>query len=68
MLRHGNELYVIARTDPDGTFMTERDLENPVLHHVIDLAAYSLRRHGTALWKLSKDGNLEHILDLPGKV
>ena len=29
--------------------------------------AYSLRRHGTALWKLNRStGSLEHIFDLPG--
>jgi len=29
--------------------------------------AYSLRRHGTALWKLNRStGTLEHIFDLPG--
>ena len=72
MFRHGDDIYLIARTDPDGTFYTgkilnftkkkqlklwkspckERNLENDNLHHLIDLGAYSLRRHGTALYKL----------------
>ena len=65
MFRHGNDIYLIARTDPDGTFYTERELDNTSLHHLIDLGAYSTRQHGTALYKLI-NGQLEKVFDLPG--
>ena len=42
--RHGADIFLIARTDPDGTFYNQRDIENPGYHHYIDLAAYTLRR------------------------
>ena len=66
MFRHGEQLYLIARTDPDGTFYTERDIGNVNVHHLIDLGAYSTRRHGTALYKLINGKSMEKVLDLPG--
>ena len=27
---------------------------------------YSLRRHGTAIWRVEKDGSLIKIVDIPG--
>ena len=59
MFRHGNDLYLIARTDPNGHFWSN---ENSILnmlpekvHHLIDLGMYSLRSHGTAIWKLNQE-------------
>lgn len=62
------ELYLVARTDPQGPFMSEFSLPTtPVLHHLYDLVAYSFRPHGTALWRLNREtAQLERLLDLPG--
>ena len=50
-----------------GYLGSERDSHHsPVLIAQIQ-GAYSLRRHGTALWRLNRStGTLEHIFDLPG--
>ena len=37
MFRHGPELYLIARTDPEGTFQNDRGIEYEGLAHLIDL-------------------------------
>jgi len=72
MFRHGNDLYLIARTDPNGQFWSKDNTILNILpesiHHLIDLGRYSLRSHGTAIWKLNqeKNGELEWVLDLPG--
>ena len=62
------EIYLIARTDPTGTFYMQRNESLPEsLHHLIDLGAYSTRPHGVALWRMDKlEGTLEKLLDLPG--
>jgi hypothetical protein len=59
MFRHGAELYLVARTDPGGPFWTR---DNPLLntlppweHHLIDLVNFSLRQHGTAMWRLDRE-------------
>ncbi len=57
MFRHGDELYLIGRTDPNGPFESTNFLANLLptfIHHTLDLAFYSLRRHGNAIWKLNK--------------
>ena len=68
MFNHEGELYLVARTDPTGPFMSSNNgVLPPTLHHLYDLAAYSLRPHGTAMWKLNRDtAELEWLLDLPG--
>lgn len=70
MFRHGNDLYLIARTDPSGHFMNHEFWQKLLpgwLHHLSDLAWYSLRNHGNALWKVNKDKHeLEKIADIPG--
>ncbi len=68
MFRHGEDLYLVGRTDPHGPFMSSNPLNlPPTVHHLYDLASYSLRSHGTAIWRLNRtDGKLEHVLDLPG--
>ena len=70
MFRHGNDLYLIGRTDPTGHFMNKNlflEVLPSWLHHLHDLAAYSLRNHGNAIWKVNKDkGSLERVLDIPG--
>jgi len=71
MFRHGKDLYLVARTDPNGPFWSwDNDLANILPkweHHLLDLGAYSLRPHGTAIWKLNQNsGQLEQIVDLAG--
>ena len=68
MFNHEGELYLVARTDPTGPFMSSNTGGlPPTLHHLYDLAAYSLRPHGTAMWKLNREtAELEWLLDLPG--
>jgi len=51
----------------EGTFYTDRNEAVTEIHHLLDLGAYSLRPHGTALWELNKESNkLVRLLDLPG--
>jgi len=71
MFRHGSELFLVARTDPAGPFWSK---DNPLLnilpaweHHLIDLVSFSLRQHGTAIWRLNLEtGGLEEVLELVG--
>ena len=71
MFRHGSELYLVARTDPDGPFWSR---DNPLLnilpaweHHLADLVSFSFRQHGTGLWRLDRDtGELSLVLQLAG--
>jgi len=71
MFRHGSELYLVARTDPDGPFWSK---DNPILnilpaweHHLADLASFSLRQHGTGIWHLDREtGLLIPVLELTG--
>lgn len=67
--RHGNEIYMIARTDPDGPFYTgiRRFKNRPALRHILDLGLFSTRAHGTALYRLDKHGEKIEFVDfLPG--
>ena len=51
----------------EGTFYTDRNEAVTEIHHLLDLGAYSLRPHGTALWELNKESNkLVRLLDIPG--
>ena len=66
MFNHEGEIYLVARTDPEGPFMSNLDWSTP-LEHTYDLVAYSFRPHGTALWKLDRtEAKLIKLLDLPG--
>ena len=41
MFRHEQDLYLVARTDPNGPFMSDNPLNlPPTLHHLYDLASY----------------------------
>ena len=41
MFRHEKDLYLVARTDPNGPFMSDNPLNlPPTLHHLYDLASY----------------------------
>jgi len=72
MFRHGNDLYLIGRTDPSGHFMNHERWQLLLpdwLHHLLDLGWYSLRNHGNAIWKVKmnpEDPQLEKVMDLPG--
>ena len=71
MFRHGSELYLVARTDPEGPFWSK---DNPLLnilpaweHHLADLVSFSLRQHGTGIWHLDRStGQLSLVLELTG--
>lgn len=47
MFRHGEELYLIARTDPDGPYDMGFDNLSFNQQRAAYLAAFSLRSHGT---------------------
>jgi len=72
MFRHGNDLYLIGRTDPSGHFMNHERWQLLLpdwLHQLLDLGWYSLRNHGNAIWKVKmnpEDPQLEKFMDLPG--
>ena len=69
MFNHEGELYLIARTDPLGPFRSNNTIHLPdvMAQHLYDLVYYSLRPHGTALWRLNRQTtDLEKLLDLPG--
>ena len=56
MFRHGDELYLLARRDPEGVFGEDDGL-----------IAYSLRSKRTALYKIDQEAHsIEWIMDLPG--
>ena len=56
MFRHGEELYLIARRDPDGVFGEEEGL-----------LPYSLRAKRTALYRIDRERRaVEWLMDLPG--
>merc|ERR1712126_376515 len=53
--------------DPDGPFCRPCDREDPNVCHLADLAAFTLRSHGTGLWKLNQnEGKLDFVMELPG--
>jgi len=67
LLRHGDEIYLIARTDPDGPY--DRGYHDLTFNQqrAINLATYSLRKHGTGLWRINQQTKeLEFITTLPG--
>lgn len=71
MFRFGNELYLIARTDPNGQFWnSDRKYYEKLptwISHYLDLGLYSTRAHGTAIWHLDTLRlRLDKVLDLPG--
>lgn len=70
MFRHGDDVYFVGRTDPDGQYWNKPWFEMILpqrLHQLLDMGRYSLRDHHTALFKLDKENlTLEKILDLPG--
>ena len=69
LFRHGNEIYMIARTDPNGSFYSgkRRFKNSPSIRHLLDLGLYSTRAHGTALFRLNKEEKtVEFVENLPG--
>lgn len=67
MFKHEGELYLVARTDPEGPFMSSGTSWPALTHHLYDLVSYSFRRHGTAMWRLNRQtAQLEWVMDLPG--
>ena len=67
VFRHGNEIYLIGRTDPNGPYdrgYTDLTFEQ---QRAINMATYSLRRHGTGLWRINKAAHtFEFVATLPG--
>jgi hypothetical protein len=70
MFRHGNDLYLLGRTDSQHQYQYEELWFSGLpswLHHLLTLALYSLRTHGTALWKVdTANHKLVKVADLPG--
>lgn len=70
MFRHGNDLYMIGRTDPDGPYHKDQYWQWPLskgVHKATDRVWNSLRRHGDAIWKLNVERKWpEKVADLPG--
>ncbi len=67
MLRHGDELYLVARRNVDGAFDLGRDdlpiSERRVMYNV----TYWNSTKRTALYRIDRDARMvEHIQDLPG--
>lgn len=66
MFRHGNDLYLVARRDPNQPYWDKGLSSLPwELQHDINLATYSLRSHRTSLFKVLPDG-LHLYYDIPG--
>jgi len=70
MFRFGNELYLVARTDPKGHFWNKDAPQSRLprwVDHYVDLGLYSLRPHSTAIWHVNTETKkLDKVLDLPG--
>jgi len=70
MFRFGNELYLVARTDPTGHFWNKNGPQANLprwADHYADLALYSLRPHSTAIWHVNTaTEQLDKVADLPG--
>eukprot|EP00088_Acartia_fossae_P019705 TRINITY_DN21518_c0_g1_i1.p1 TRINITY_DN21518_c0_g1~~TRINITY_DN21518_c0_g1_i1.p1 ORF type:complete len:417 (-),score=42.35 TRINITY_DN21518_c0_g1_i1:55-1305(-) len=71
MFRHGNDLYLVARTDPNGRFWSKDNIILNALpkweHHLYDLVSFSFRQHGTAIWRLNTETKfLEQVVTLSG--
>jgi hypothetical protein len=70
MFRFGNELYLVARTDPTGHFWNKNGPQSQLpewADHYVDLGLYSVRSHSTAIWHVNTvTQQLDKVLDLPG--
>lgn len=70
MFRFGNELFLVARTDPNGEFWNAKALWSHLpnwIDHYIDLGLYSTRAHSTAVYHVNtKERVLDKVIDLPG--
>jgi len=70
MFRFGNELFLVARTDPNGQFWNKDAPQSNLprwMDHYIDLGLYSARPHSTAIWHVNTESKqLDRVLDLPG--
>ena len=66
--RTGDDLYLVARRDPDGPYWNKNLTNLPfMLQHDIIQASYSLRPHRTSIWHLNKETQeLEFLFDIPG--
>ena len=66
MFTHEGELYLIARRDVDGVFDLGMNWLPFNMQRTTNLAAYSLRKKKTALYKINtQTQSIVHLLDLP---
>ena len=66
MFTHEGTLYLIARRDLDGTFDLGMKWLPFQIQRTLNLAAYSLRKKKTALFKINtQTPSIVHLLDLP---
>lgn len=66
MFTHEGEIYLIARRDIDGPFDMKMNWLPFEVQRAQNLAAYSLRKKRTALYKINTRKQIvEHLLDLP---
>lgn len=65
LFRHGNDIFLIARRNLDGTADKAHWLPHAI-GRLYNLARYSLTKKVTALWKLNKaEKRMEHLIDFP---
>ena len=67
VFRHGNDIYLVGRTDPGGPY----DRGNADLtfeqQRTINIVSYSFRAHGTGLWHINQaDHTIDPVMTLPG--
>ncbi|MCA9671715.1 MAG: hypothetical protein KC503_39220 [Myxococcales bacterium] len=66
MIRHGRDLYLVARRDPNGPFDQGDDALPFEQRKAKYLSAYSTSTKRTALYKIDRDNKkVVHLLDLP---
>ena len=66
MFRHGDEIFLVARRDPEGVYDVSQSevFEN---RRIQNLLGYSSRKKRTALYRLNQETRtIEHVFDLPG--
>lgn len=64
----GDDIFLIARRDPDGVYWNKNISDLPFMwQHDLNLAAYSLRPHRSSIWRLNREKPaLEYLFDIPG--
>lgn len=73
MFRHGDDLFLVARRDPNGPYWNHSwDTLPWVVEHDLILAEYSLHSHRSSVWRVNTtlapgvEPHLEWVTDIPG--